>query len=73
VGRALAGAVIRQRGVARRVVVPIAPALVARRDEYFETLNRYRDGDAEPIIRAFARSSIVAAEEASVTAERLVV
>ncbi|CAN0433069.1 unnamed protein product, partial [Phaeothamnion confervicola] len=73
VGRALAGAVIRQRGVARRVVVPIASALVARRDEYFETLNRYRDGDAEPIIRAFARSSIVAAEEASVTAERLVV
>lgn len=71
VGRALAGAVIRQRGVARRVVVPIASALVARREEYFETLNRYRAGDAEPIIRAFARSAIVASEEASVTAEHL--
>lgn len=71
IGRALAGAVIRQRGVARRVVVPIASALVARREEYFETLNRYRDGDAEPIIRAFTRSAIVASEEASITAERL--
>ncbi|WP_238997774.1 Fic family protein [Nocardioides limicola] len=71
VGRALASAVIRTRGVARHVVVPIASALVARREEYFATLNQYRAGDAGPIISAFARSSIVASEEAAVTGARL--
>ncbi|WP_220793122.1 Fic family protein [Nocardioides stalactiti] len=71
VGRAVAAAVLRQRGVARRVVIPIASALVARRDHYFATLGDYRAGDAGPIIRAFARSATVAAEEAAVTADRL--
>ena len=71
VGRALAAAVIRRRGVARHVVVPIASALVARREHYFDTLDAYRAGDAGPITRAFARSAMVAAEEASVTADRL--
>ncbi|MFF2369049.1 Fic family protein [Agromyces sp. NPDC058110] len=71
IGRALAAAVIRQRGVARRVVVPIASALVARRESYFATLDRYRAGDAGPIVRAFARSAAVASEEALVTGSRL--
>lgn len=71
IGRALASAVIRERGVARHVVIPIASALVARREHYFATLDHYRDGDAGPIVHAFARSAIVASQEASVTAERL--
>ena len=71
VGRALAAAVLRYRGVARNVIVPIASALVARREHYFDTLTAYRDGDAGPITRAFARSAIVAAQESSVTADRL--
>ena len=71
IGRALAAAVLRQRGIARNVVVPIASALVARREHYFDTLTACRDGDAGPITRAFARSAIVAAQESSVTADRL--
>jgi Fic family protein len=71
VGRALAAAVIRRRGVARHVIVPIASALVARREHYFDTLNAYRTGDAGPITRAFARSATLAAEESSITADRL--
>lgn len=71
IGRALAAAVIRERGVAQHVVVPIASALVARREHYFDTLNRYRAGDAGPIVHAFARSAIVASEEATLTAHRL--
>ena len=70
-GRALAAAVIRERGVARNLVIPIASALVARREHYFETLHHYRDGDAGPIVHAFARSAIVASQEAAITAERI--
>jgi Fic family protein len=72
IGRALAAAVIRDRGVARYVVIPIASALVARREHYFETLGRYREGDAGPITQAFARAAIIASEEADLTATRLV-
>lgn len=71
IGRALAGAVFRARGIARHVVVPIASALVARRDYYFDTLDGYRAGDAGPIVQAFARSAIISSEEAITTSNRL--
>jgi Fic family protein len=71
IGRALAAAVIRERRVAQHVVIPIASALVARREHYFETLDHYRAGDAGPIVHAFARSAIIASEEATTTAGRL--
>jgi Fic family protein len=71
IGRALAAAVIRERGVAHHVVIPIASALVARREHYFGTLDRYRAGDAGPIVHAFARSALVASQEATLTAGRL--
>lgn len=71
IGRALAAAVIRERRVAQHVVIPIASALVARREHYFGTLDRYRAGDAGPIVHAFARSAIIASEEATITAGRL--
>jgi hypothetical protein len=70
IGRALAAAVIRERRVAQHVVIPIASALMARREHYFGTLDRYRAGDAGPIVHAFARSAIIASEEAT-TAGRL--
>ena len=72
IGRALAAAVIRERGVAQHVVIPIASALVARREYYFATLDEYRAGDAGPIVHAFARSALVASQEAALTAGRLV-
>jgi Fic family protein len=71
IGRALAAAVVRRRGVARHVVIPTASALVARRERYFAALDAYRDGDAGPIVLAFARSAQIAAEEAHVTADLL--
>lgn len=73
IGRALAAAVIRERGVAQHVVIPIASALVARREYYFATLDEYRAGDAGPIVHAFARSALVASQEAALTADRLAV
>lgn len=71
IGRALINTVLRRRGATGRIVVPLASALVARRDDYFDVLDAYRDGDAGPIISAFATSSAIAAEESGVTAQRL--
>lgn len=70
-GRALVNAILRARGTTTKVVVPIASALVARRDEYFSALDDFREGDLEPILRRFANAALIAAEEASVTAERI--
>ncbi len=71
IGRALVNTVFRRRGVTTTVVVPLASALVARREAYFEVLTRYREGDPEPIIAAFARASSLAAQESRVTAARM--
>jgi Fic family protein len=71
IGRALVNTVLRRRGVTSRVVVPLASALVARRDDYFDALTQYRLGDPIPIISGFARASALAAHESRETAARL--
>jgi Fic family protein len=71
IGRALINTILRRRGMTRRVVVPLASALVARRESYFETLDAYRAGDAGTIIGSFASASWIAASEARLTAERI--
>lgn len=71
IGRALVNAILRRRQATRHVVIPLASALVARRDRYFDALNSYRDGDAGPIIESFARAAAIAATESKVTALRL--
>lgn len=71
IGRALANAILRRRGVTRHVVIPIASALVAQRDRYFAALDAYREGDAAQIISEFGTASRIAAAEARVTAVRL--
>lgn len=71
IGRALINTVLRRRGTTRRVVVPLASALVARRDDYFDVLGEYREGRIEPIIRSFTAASAIAARESRVTAGRI--
>ena len=71
IGRALVNTVLRRRGVTSTVVVPLASALVARREAYFELLTRYREGDPRPLVSAFATSSRLAAQESRVTAARM--
>lgn len=71
IGRALVNAILRRRGSTTRVVIPIASALVARPDRYFDLLGEYRDGRAAPIISAFAHASRIAARESLTTAKRL--
>jgi Fic family protein len=71
IGRALACGILRQRGVTRQVTIPAAAALAARREEYFDALNAYHDGDAAPIVTVYASSAALAANESQWTAERL--
>lgn len=71
IGRALINTILRRRGATHRVVVPLASAIVARRDAYFAALDAYRAGDAATLIRSFAAGSTIAAEESRVTAQRL--
>jgi len=71
IGRALVNTVLRRRGATSTVVVPLASALVARRDAYFDVLTQYREGDPTPIVSVFATASRLAAEESQVTAMRM--
>lgn len=71
IGRALINAVMRRRGITTKVVVPLASALVAHRDRYFDQLTAYRQGDPGPLLRSFVRSCAVAASESRRTAATL--
>lgn len=71
IGRALINSILRLGGATSRVVVPLASALVAHRDRYFDLLGEYREGDPRPMIASFAISSRIAAAESRVTASRL--
>jgi Fic family protein len=72
VGRSLINGVWRYRGVTRRMAVPVASAIVADREHYFDLVNRYRSGDIEAFALYLADATTRATEEASVSAERLI-
>lgn len=63
IGRALVNTILRRRGVTTTVVIPVASALVARREWYFDLLGAYRAGDAEPLVRGFTTGAALAAHE----------
>jgi Fic family protein len=71
IGRALINTVLRRRGATTRVVVPLASALVAHRERYFDLLGGYRRGNVRQLIASFADGARVAAGESSVTARHL--
>lgn len=71
IGRAVINTVLRRRGTTRRVIVPIASALVAHRDRYFDLLDDYRTGHIQPFVVAVSTATRIAAAEARVTADRV--
>jgi Fic family protein len=71
VGRSLINAVWRYRRVTTSMAVPVASAIVADREHYFDLVNSYRTGDVEPFAAYLADATSRAATEAAVSAERL--
>jgi len=71
IGRALISAMLRRRGLAHNVVIPLASGLLAVRDVYFAALTSYRSGDPTPISEIVARSARAAAVESRASIEQL--
>lgn len=71
IGRALIGAILRRRGLTGTTTPPIASALVAKQQDYFDMVNRYRDGYLDPFIQSMARSTQISSEEARVSVSRI--
>lgn len=67
-GRALAQAILRNKGLVGTTTVPVSAGLLTRIEHYFEALESFRDGDAGPIVREFALASRIA----SATGRKLV-
>lgn len=67
-GRALAQLVLRSKGVLEATAFPLSAGLLVDVDSYFQALGAFREGDAGPIVRVFARASRIA----SVTGTKLV-
>ena len=65
-GRALVSAILRRRGVARHLSVPISSGLLADTDAYFAALTAYREGDIEPIVERFSYATRRALDNAAV-------
>lgn len=68
IGRAIINAVFRRRGVSRRVMTPVASALVANQRRYFKTLIDYRSGQIDDLILNLALAAQVSGREALVSA-----
>ncbi|MEH3068977.1 MAG: Fic family protein [Aeromicrobium erythreum] len=71
IGRTLVHAVLRRRRVTRHLTVPLASALVAHRESYFDALGDYREGLARPIVAMLTAAVIVATHESRRTATHL--
>ncbi|WP_028655839.1 Fic family protein [Nocardioides sp. J54] len=71
IGRTLIHAVLRRRRSTRHLTVPIASALVAHRETYFDALNDYRDGRARTIIAMMATAVRIATAESWTTAKNV--
>lgn len=71
IGRALISAMHRRRAVTTQTIVPVAAAMLADIDAYFEHLVDYRNGDVIGLISYVARSTRDAAVESMTTAQRL--
>ena len=71
IGRALINAILRRREFTTRTVVPIASAMVAQREHYFDLVNNYRTGELEPFVEDLAISAQVASRAAQESAKVL--
>lgn len=71
VGRGIISASLRRRGVTQTVVVPVAAAMLAGVDTYFDRLKDYRDGNPDALVTYMAECSAAAANAARDSAKHL--
>lgn len=71
IGRALISAILRRRGLTRRITVPLASAMLADTSRYFRRLDDYRDGDADGFVEYVATATIHASEAAQDSARAI--
>lgn len=70
-GRGIISAMLRRRGVTKTVVVPVAAAMLADVDTYFDRLKDYRDGNPDALVTYMAESSVSACSAAQESATYL--
>ncbi|MGV1003918.1 MAG: Fic family protein [Candidatus Nanopelagicales bacterium] len=63
-GRALLHAMLRVRGLASTVIVPVSAGLLTHVDAYFAALTAYRAGELTPIITSMAHAAVRACTNA---------
>ena len=71
VGRGVISALLRRRGVTKTIVVPVAAAMLADVDRYFDRLKDYRDGNVNALITYMADSAVSACEASQDSAKHL--
>lgn len=71
IGRALISAILRHRGLTRRITVPLASAMLADTGNYFAQLTAYRRGDVDAFVGYVARGTLHASQAAEESAARL--
>lgn len=72
IGRALLHAVMRRRELTTRAMAPVAAALLADPDAYFDALGAYRSGDVDQLVELFSTCATVASTESIVALRELV-
>ncbi len=70
-GRALIHVILRMKGLLRNTTAPISAGLLRETEGYFRALTSYREGDAAPIIAAFADAAWFAAQSGMELIDRL--
>ncbi|GAA1483165.1 Fic family protein [Gordonia sinesedis] len=71
IGRALISAILRRRGLTRKITVPLASVMLADTDTYFATLGAYRRGDAATFVTYVADAATRACAAADESADQL--
>ncbi|MCU1645847.1 MAG: Fic family protein [Nocardia sp.] len=71
IGRALISAVLRRRGLTRRVTVPLASVMLADTSRYFTLLDGYRDGQVDEFVEYLSIGTVHASEAAQESARAL--
>ncbi len=71
IGRALISAILRRRGLTRKITVPLASVMLADTDTYFATLGAYRRGDAAAFVTYVADAAMLACATADKAADQL--